>query len=276
MTSTSGAIPPILLVGCGRMGSAMLAGWREQGLAPSVAVDPAPSAAAFAGPDMTVVADPAAIPDGFAPAAVVLAVKPQNAAATLPAYTRFTPNTVFLSIMAGRTIAGISALLSPSVAPSVAIVRAMPNTPAAVRQGVAVACPSPSVSPQQSALCDRLLQAIGKVAWIEDEALLDPVTAVSGSGPAYVFLLAELMEQAAIEQGIPPDLARLLARQTVSGSGALLAASSEDASALRIAVTSPGGTTAEALAVLMNPDAWPVAMSQAIAAATKRSRELAG
>ena len=270
--SSMGAIPPILLVGCGRMGSAMLAGWREQGLALSVAVDPAPTAGPLGGPDLTVVADPAAIPNGFAPAAVVLAVKPQNAVATLPAYARFAPNTVFLSIMAGRTLAGISS----SIGASAAIVRAMPNTPAAVRQGVTVACPGPGVCAQQKALCDRLLQAIGKVAWVEDEALLDPVTAVSGSGPAYVFLLAELMEQAAIEQGIPPDLARLLARQTVSGSGALLATSADDASALRIAVTSPGGTTAEALSVLMNPDAWPIAMSQAIAAATRRSRELAG
>jgi pyrroline-5-carboxylate reductase len=272
MTSTSGTIPPILLVGCGRMGSAMLSGWREQGLAPSVAIDPALAAAAFAGPDMIVVADADAIPTGFAPAAVVLAVKPQNAATTLPSYARFAPNTVFLSIMAGRTIAGIGA----SIGSAAAIVRAMPNTPAAVRQGVTVACPSPNVGTAQRALCDRLLQAIGKVAWVEDEALLDPVTAVSGSGPAYVFLLAELMEQAAIEQGIPPDLARLLARQTVSGSGALRAASTEDAAALRVAVTSPGGTTAEALSVLMNSDAWPLAMSQAIAAATRRSRELAG
>jgi pyrroline-5-carboxylate reductase len=270
--SSMGTIPSILLVGCGRMGSAMLSGWREQGLAPSFAVDPAPSTGAFAGSDMTLVADAAAIPDGFAPAAVVLAVKPQNAAATLPAYARFAPNIVFLSIMAGRTIAG----LGSAIGASAAIVRAMPNTPAAVRQGVTVACPGPGVSGPQKALCDRLLQAIGKVAWVEDEALLDPVTAVSGSGPAYVFLLAELMEQAAIEQGIPPELARLLARQTVAGSGALLAASPDDASALRVAVTSPGGTTAAALSVLMNPDAWPIAMSQAIAAATRRSRELAG
>jgi pyrroline-5-carboxylate reductase len=254
------------------MGSAMLSGWREQGLAPSVAVDPAPSAGAFASSDMIVVADPAKIPAGFAPAAVVLAVKPQNAAATLPAYARFAPSTVFLSIMAGRTMAGVGS----SIGASAAIVRAMPNTPAAVRQGVTVACPGPGVDAQQKALCDRLLQAIGKVAWVEDEALLDPVTAVSGSGPAYVFLLAELMEQAAIEQGIPPDLARLLARQTVAGSGALLAASPDDASALRVAVTSPGGTTAAALSVLMNPDAWPIAVSQAIDAATRRSRELAG
>jgi pyrroline-5-carboxylate reductase len=272
MNSTMGAIPPVLLVGCGRMGSAMLSGWREQGLASSFAVDPAPEAAAFSGLDLTVVADVAAIPASFAPAAVVLAVKPQNATATLPAYARFADNVVFLSIMAGRTIAGIGALLGPSAA----IIRAMPNTPAAVRQGITVGCPGTGVSGPQKNLCDRLLQAIGTVAWVEDEALLDPVTAVSGSGPAYVFLLAELLEQAAIEQGIPPDLARLLARQTVSGSGALLAASKDDSAALRRAVTSPGGTTAEALAVLMNPDAWPIAMSQAIAAATRRSRELAG
>jgi len=270
--ATTGAIPSILLIGCGRMGSAMLSGWREQGLSPSFAVDPAPTASGFAGPDLTVVADAAAIPEGFAPAAVVLAVKPQNAAATLPAYQRFAGSSVFLSIMAGRTISGMAALLGANAA----IVRAMPNTPAAVRQGVTVACPSSAVTPAQRDLCDRLLRAIGAVAWVEQEALLDPVTAVSGSGPAYVFLLAELMEKAAIEQGIPPDLARLLARQTVSGSGALLAASPEDASALRVAVTSPGGTTAEALGILMAPDAWPRAMSAAIAAATRRSRELAG
>ena len=265
-------IPPILLVGCGRMGSAMLSGWREQGLAPSVAVDPAPDAARQAGSDLTVVADAASIPAGFAPAAVVLAVKPQSAAEALPQHKRFAGNAVFLSIMAGRTIGGMRALLGDAAA----IVRAMPNTPAAVRQGVTVACPGPGVDTAQRTLCDRLLQAIGVVAWADDEALLDPVTAVSGSGPAYVFLLAELMERAAIEQGIPPDLARLLARQTVSGSGALLAASSEDAAALRVAVTSPGGTTERALAVLMAPDAWPAALSKAIADATKRSRELAG
>ena len=266
------AIPPILLVGCGRMGSAMLAGWREQGLAPSVAVDPAPGAAASAGSDLAVVADADAIPAGFSPSAVVFAVKPQNAAETLPLYRRFAGRAVFLSIMAGRTIGGMRALLGGAAA----IVRAMPNTPAAVRQGVTVACPGAGVDAAQRALCERLLTAIGVVAWVEDEALLDPVTAVSGSGPAYVFLLAELMERAAREQGIPADLARLLARQTVAGSGALLAASAEDAAALRVAVTSPGGTTERALAVLMAAEAWPSALSRAIADATIRSRELAG
>ncbi len=286
-------IPPILLVGCGRMGSAMLSGWRERGLAPSVAVDPAPSAAALAGPDLTVVADPAAIPAEFKPAAVILAVKPQSAAEALPPHARFADGAVFLSIMAGRTVGGMRALLGEGAT----IVRAMPNTPAAVRQGVTVACPGAGrpgsgpgggpgvnpwggpgggVTPDQRALCQMLLEAIGAVAWVDDEGLLDPVTAVSGSGPAYVFLLAELMEQAAIEQGIPADLARLLARRTVSGSGALLAASTEDAAALRKAVTSPAGTTERALQVLMADDAWPLAMRRAIDAATKRSRELAG
>src|ERR1700761_1886536 len=132
----AGSIPPILLVGCGRMGSAMLSGWRERGLAPSVAVDPSPAAAGFEGDDLTVVTEAAAIPEHFAPAAVVLAVKPQNAAATLPAYSRYAGKVVFLSIMAGRTIGGMRGLLGEEAA----IVRAMPNTPAAVRQGVTVAC----------------------------------------------------------------------------------------------------------------------------------------
>jgi pyrroline-5-carboxylate reductase len=263
-------IPPILLVGMGKMGGAMLAGWRERGLAAAVAVDPA--LPATPGAEVSVVADAAAIPREFSPAAVVLAVKPQNADATLPAYARYAGTAVFLSIMAGRTIAGMRGLLGGSAR----IVRAMPNTPAAVRQGISVAFAGLGVAAEQRTLCDDLLQAIGKVAWVDDEGLIDPVTAVSGGGPAYVFLLAELLERAAIEQGLPPDLARLMARQTVSGSGALLAASTEDAAVLRKAVTSPKGTTERALAVLMADEAWPALISRAIAAATARSRELAG
>lgn len=263
-------IPPILLIGFGKMGGAMLAGWRERGLAGAVAVDPALPAAP--GPEVTVVADAGAIPTGFAPAAVVLAVKPQNAAAALPLVARFATGAVFLSIMAGRTIAGLRGLLGEPAA----VVRAMPNTPAAVRQGITVACAGPGVTAAQQSLCDTLLAAVGTVAWVVDEALIDPVTAVSGGGPAYVFLLAELLERAAIEQGIPADLARLMARRTIAGSGALLAASTEDAAALRRAVTSPHGTTERALAVLMQDAAWPALVSRAIAAATARSRELAG
>ncbi|MBV8523802.1 MAG: pyrroline-5-carboxylate reductase [Acetobacteraceae bacterium] len=262
-------MPPILLVGCGRMGRAMLAGWREQGLAPSIVVDPAPEAAGLAGADVTVL--PTAPASDFAPEAVVFAIKPQSAAAALPLYTEYAGRAVFLSIMAGRRIRSMRSMLGERSA----IVRAMPNTPAAVRQGVSVACPGQGVTDQQRALCDTLLAAIGSVAWVNDEALLDPVTAVSGSGPAYVFLLAELLEKAAIEQGLQPELARLLARRTVSGSGALLAASEEDAAALRVAVTSPGGTTERALRVLMADDAWPALIREAVAAATARSRELA-
>ena len=251
------------------MGGALLAGWMERGLAPSIAVDPAfPSVPA----GVTLAAETAGIPADFAPAAVVLAVKPQNAAETLPGYGRFAGRAVFVSIMAGRTIDGMRRLLGPEAA----IVRAMPNTPAAIRQGVSVACAGPGVTAAQRALAEALLAAVGAVAWIEKEELIDAVTAVSGSGPAYVFLLAELMEKAAVEQGLPPDLARLLARRTVSGSGALLAAGEEDAAALRRAVTSPNGTTERALQVLMADAAWPALVARAIAAATARSRELAG
>src|SRR5690242_10668589 len=136
------SIPPILLVGCGRMGSAMLAGWREQELSASLAVDPAPDAANWSGTDLEVVSDAAGIPQDFAPEAVVFAVKPQNAAETLPLYRRFAGRAVFLSIMAGRTIGGMRTLLGDAAA----IVRAMPNTPAAVRQGMTVACPGQGVN----------------------------------------------------------------------------------------------------------------------------------
>lgn len=261
-------IPPILLAGFGRMGAALAAGWREGGLAPSYAVDPALPVSP--GPELRVVADARELPGDFAPQAVVLAVKPQNAEAVLPAYARFKA-AVFLSIMAGRSIAGMRALLNGA-----AVVRAMPNTPAALRRGVTVAVAGPGVTEAQRALCDTLLRAVGEAAWVTDEGLLDPVTAVSGGGPAYVFLLAELLEQAAREQGIPADLARLLARRTVAGAGAMLDAADTDAAALRQAVTSPKGTTERALAVLMRQEAWPQAVSQAITAATARSRELSG
>lgn len=266
------ALPPILLLGGGRMGGAMLAGWRERGLAPSYVIDPAPAAMALAGEGVLVVPSAGDLPPGFAPTAVVLAVKPLYADAALPALAPFAGGgAVVLSIMAGRTIAGLRALLDAD-AP---VVRAMPNTPAAIRQGISVACAGPGVTPGQHALCHGLLASVGEVAWVGDERLIDPVTAVSGGGPAYVFLLAELLERAAVEQGIPLPLARQLARATVAGSGALLAASAEDASALRVAVTSPAGTTERALAVLMADLAWPDHVSRAIDAATRRSRELA-
>ncbi|WP_256366969.1 pyrroline-5-carboxylate reductase [Acidisphaera sp. L21] len=268
MTS-SGPLPSVLLLGGGKMGGAMLNGWRRAGLGPSYVLDPGPTAAGLAGDLVAVVAEAASIPAGFRPDAVVLAVKPQMADVALPGIAPFAAEALVVSIMAGRTSAGIANLTGAS-----AIVRAMPNTPAAIGQGFTAAFAGPGVSAAQRSLCDGLLQSIGEVAWVEDESQLDAITATSGSGPAYVFLLAELLEAAAIEQGLPPDLARRLARRTVAGSGALLAAGTDDAAIMRQAVTSPGGTTQAALGVLMAPAAWPDAMSRAVAAATARSREL--
>jgi len=254
------------------MGSAMLAGWREKGLSTAVVVDPAPAAAALAGRDVIVVSSFGGIPDGFTPSAVILAVKPQAAAKALPDFARYANSAVFISIMAGQTLKTIGHMLGTRAA----VIRAMPNTPAAVRQGITVAVAGAHTSSAQRELAHKLLLAIGEVAWVDNESLLDPVTAISGGGPAYVFLLTELLEKAALDQGIPPELARSMARQTVIGSAALLAASTEDASALRIAVTSPNGTTEQALAVLRADDAWPQSFAAAIDAATKRSRELSG
>lgn len=260
-------LPPILLLGGGRMGSALMAGWLRQGLPPSVVVDPAPTG--LQQPGIAVVATAAAIPPGFQPAAVVLAVKPQMADDAVPPIAPWCTGATVISIMAGRTIAGIATLVGPQ-----AIVRAMPNTPAAIGEGFTAAFAGPGVAPAQRELAGALLAAAGEVAWVEAEAQIDAVTATSGSGPAYVFLLAELLQAAAVEQGLPPDLARRLARRTVAGSGALLAASDDDPTAMRRAVTSPGGTTEQALAVLMAPEAWPALVSRAVAAATERSRAL--
>jgi len=267
-------LPPLLLIGCGKMGGAMLAGWLELGLsAETVVVEPSSAAVTSFADSVRHVPRIAEIPTGFAPAAIILATKPQEASTALPALAHLAgPGTVFLSIMAGRTIAGMNAMLGGSAR----IIRAMPNTPAAIRLGFTVAFPGPGVSEAQRQLSDKLLSAVGEAAWVDQESLIDPVTAVSGGGPAYVFLLAEMMEQAAISQGLPPDLARRMARATVAGSGALLGTSAEDAATLRRNVTSPRGTTERALAVLMREEAWPALMEEAIEAATSRSRELAG
>ncbi len=270
MTGAAVPLPPVLLLGGGKMGGAMLAGWRERGLAPSVVVDPA--APPLTGPGVQVVDSVAELPPGFRPAAIVLAVKPQQADAAVPGLASVVGNAVILSIMAGTTTRRIGRMLGAGRP----VVRAMPNTPAAIRRGITVAFRGPGVDDAQAALCDALLASVGEVAWVEDEGLLDAVTAVSGSGPAYVFLLAELLQRAAEEQGIPPVLARQMARSTVAGSGALLAASPDDAAALRVAVTSPGGTTQAALGVLMAEGAWPALISAAVDAAARRSRELAG
>jgi pyrroline-5-carboxylate reductase len=172
--------------------------------------------------------------------------------------------------MAGQTLRVLRQAL-----PGAAMVRAMPNTPAAIGRGITVAVAAPEVGPAQRALAQALLAATGAVEWVEEEALMDAVTAVSGSGPAYIFLLAEALARAGVAAGLPEGLAARLARETVSGSGELLHRSPHDPATLRQNVTSPGGTTAAALDVLMAPDGLQPLLSKAIAAAARRSRELA-
>ena len=267
------ALPSLLLIGCGKMGGAMLEGWLERGVERVVVVEPYAAATASFGDRITTVESVEKVPAGFSPAAIILATKPQQAEAALPGCAGFArAGSLVISVMAGKTVSGITALLGGEAK----VVRAMPNTPAAVRQGFTCCFAGAGVSGEQKALADALLSAVSEVAWLEEEGQIDAVTAVSGGGPAYVFLLAEVLEQAAISQGLPKDLARRMARRTVAGSGALLAASELDAAQLRINVTSPKGTTERALNVLMAPDAWPKLMEEAIAAATARSRELAG
>ena len=267
----------VLLVGCGKMGGALLQGWLEQGLAPegAVVVEPAfpggPGGDEAGGPYVYAAIDD--VSAGFVPEVVVLAVKPQVMDDVVPAYARFVgPETVFLSIAAGKTIGYFRAQLGDGAA----IVRAMPNTPAAVGRGMTVCCATDGVSPAQRAACDAMMRAVGEVAWVDDEGLLDPITAVSGGGPAYVFLLIECLAQAGVDAGLPADLAMQAARVTVAGAGELVAKSAEPAATLRQNVTSPGGTTLEALNVLMADDGLQPLMTRAIAAATERSRELAG
>jgi pyrroline-5-carboxylate reductase len=264
----------IVLIGAGKMGSAMLDGWIGLGLDPScVAViepQPSPEISALARRGLKLNPEPDAVPD---PAVIVIAVKPQVAAEVVPAAAPLVGrSTVVVSIMAGQRLASLERGLPAGSA----VVRTMPNTPAAIGRGITVAVANARVSPPQRDLAHRLLAAIGAVEWVDDEGLLDAVTAVSGSGPAYVFLLAEALAQAGAAAGLPADLAERLARATVAGSGELLHRSPLAAATLRRNVTSPGGTTEAALAVLMGEKGITPLMGQAVAAATRRSRELAG
>jgi len=263
----------ILLAGAGKMGGALLQGWMALGLSPAkvVVFEPQPSPDIAALTERGLRLNPPRDSVGEIAAAVV-AVKPQIAPEVLASLAPFVAGTtVVLSIMAGRTLRFLADNL-----PRAALVRAMPNTPAAIGRGITVAVANPRVSPEQRALVDALLSAVGAVEWITDEALMDAVTALSGSGPAYVFLLAEAMTRAGTTAGLPPTLAATLARATVTGAGELLNRSPLDPATLRQNVTSPGGTTAAALEVLMAEDGLERLMTAAIAAATKRSRDLAG
>jgi pyrroline-5-carboxylate reductase len=270
--STAPAID-VVLVGAGKMGGALLEGWIGLGVDPAamtvIEPQPSPQVAALAARGLRLNPGGAT---GRADA-VVIAVKPQTAPEALAEIGALVaPGAVVVSIMAGRTLG----FLADALPKGTAIVRAMPNTPAAIGRGITVAVPNPRVTPAQRELAHRLLAATGAVEWIGDEGLMDAVTAVSGSGPAYVFLLADSLARAGEKAGLPADLAASLARATVSGAGELLYRSPLAAATLRHNVTSPGGTTAAALDVLMAADGLDAVMERAVAAATRRGRELAG
>ena len=261
----------IVLAGAGKMGGALLTGWLAQGLDPArvAVIEPHLSDDIRALAAKGVRLNPAAT-DLVEVTALVVAVKPQMFREAGPALRAFvSPSTLVVSIMAGTTITMLGEVCGGRV------VRAMPNTPAAIGRGITVAVAAQGVQTEQRAAADALLRATGAVEWVDDEALMDAVTAVSGSGPAYVFLLAEELARAGVAAGLPPDLAARLARETVAGSGELLHRSDLDAATLRQNVTSPGGTTAAALGVLMGDNGLKELMTRAVAAATARSKELA-
>ncbi len=263
----------LVLAGAGKMGGAMLDGWLARGLKPKqiTVIEPQPGKTIKALARRGLKLNPKG--KAAAASAIVIAVKPQTAPEALPPLAGYVDkSTLVLSIMAGRTVR----FLERSLPAGTAIVRAMPNTPAAVGRGISVAFANARISPSQRKLASDLLAAIGKVEWVTEEARMDAVTALSGSGPAYVFLLAEAMANAGIAAGLPPALATRLARETVTGSAELMHRSDLDAATLRQNVTSPGGTTAAALDVLMGPGGFDHLLTQAIIAATRRSRELAG
>jgi len=264
---------PLLLVGAGKMGGALLEGWLRQGLDPaSIFIQdpaPAPEVLRLAACHSIVAGTSPDLP--AAPSVIVIAVKPDLVAKLLPELEPMTgEGTVLLSIAAGRTLASLARPLPDGTA----IVRAMPNTAAAVGRSMTVACANAAVTPDQLRECTALLEAIGEVLWLDDESLLDAVTAVSGSGPAYVFLLAECLAEAGRAAGLTAELAQRLARATVAGAGALLHQSDLSPAELREKVTSPKGTTAAALEVLMGKHGFQDLLTRAVAAAAKRSKEL--
>ncbi len=265
---------PLLLIGAGKMGGALLEGWLDQDIDPDLVHIQDPALPSEISDLLTKygIRQSATATLSEPPAVLVLAVKPQIMdEVLLPLKPLVGRETVVLSIAAGRTIESLARHLGSDKA----IVRAMPNTPAAIGRGISVACANKVVTADQRAISRALLEAVGEVAWVEEEAQLDPVTAVSGSGPAYVFLLTECLAEAGIEAGLDEALAWQLARATVAGAGALMYQSSLAPGELRQNVTSPGGTTAAALEVLMADDSGLKAlMARAVAAATRRSKEL--
>jgi pyrroline-5-carboxylate reductase len=265
---------PLVLVGAGKMGSALLTGWLVDGLdrRAVVVIDPKPPGDSAALLSAAGIAAKAEAPAGVAARVIVVAVKPQIIADVLPALRSLIgKDTVVLSIAAGTTLRNLKAGVGDA-----AIVRSIPNTPAQVGRGVTVAIANARVGPAGRRLVTGLLGAVGDVIWVDKEAMIDSATAVSGSGPAYVFHLVEALAAAAVSAGFDNAAAERLARATVTGAGELLHQSDLPAGTLRQNVTSPKGTTEAALKVLMGKGGLTPLMKKAVAAARKRSRELSG
>ncbi|MGI2031603.1 pyrroline-5-carboxylate reductase [Rhizobium panacihumi] len=263
---------PIVLVGAGNMGGAMLSGWLDSGRdgSSTTVLDPSPSDAIKAKLAEKGASSYPSAPEGMIAGILFLAVKPQMMDSVLPSVARLVgPNTVVVSVAAGTTLAALSKHLGDA-----AMVRAMPNTPAMIGRGITGAYGNDRVTDDQRRQVTELLAVSGPVEWVSSEADIDAVTAVSGSGPAYVFYLVECMAEAGRKLGLPADLAMRLARETVSGAGELMRRSSDDAAQLRKNVTSPGGTTAAALSVLMAQEGMQPLFDDALAAARKRAQEL--
>ena len=265
---------PLVLIGAGNMGGAVLRGWLANDIdAKSIlVVDPSLSDEMAVELNAKGVKSCPTLPDGMIASVMMLAIKPQMMEKVLPSLAVGTDDkTVIVSIAAGTTIKLIKSFLPHGI-----VVRSMPNTPAMIGRGITGVVAEDTLSVDDMALVSLLLEVCGPVEWLNDEKLMDAVTAVSGSGPAYIFLLAEVMAIAGEKAGLAPDLAMRLARETVAGAGELLNRSALSASTLRQNVTSPNGTTAAALAVLMQDDAMQTIFTEAILAAKKRSEELAG
>ena len=266
---------PVVLAGAGKMGTALLSGWLARGLEARNVIIQEPNltgeAAKLVG-EHGITAVPSILALPSPPSVILMAVKPQTMNSVLPSLARLAgPATVVMSIAAGKSIASFERALPKGTA----VVRAMPNTPAAIGRGISGAVANAETTAAQKQVCEDLLGAVGDVVWLDDEAQIDAVTAVSGSGPAYVFLLTEALANAGKAAGLDASTAMQLARATVSGAGELMRQSDSDAATLRQNVTSPAGTTAAALAVLMREgNGLKELMTEAVLAAQKRGREL--
>jgi pyrroline-5-carboxylate reductase len=276
MSAAPGLTGRLVLIGAGKMGTAMLQGWLDAGIEPDQVTifDPSPPPETMAVIKQYSISHNPSVGSVSGVEAILVAIKPQMVDEVLPSMADLaTNNPLVVSVVAGKTISAFRQHFGSDVP----VIRTIPNTPAAVGRGITAMAASDGVSREQSALATALLASLGEVVSVSDEAMIDACTAISGSGPAYIFYMTECMTAAAMELGLPADIAEQLARATVAGAGELMRATGTPAGVLRENVTSPKGTTHAALQVLMaDGDGMKQLMVRATAKAEQRSRELAG